>query len=438
LAGSGSSDRPQVKVPEQKERPHAEEGESAGQVASEAKSVEEQDDHPLARLQRRVFKPIQKKIYLPVNRLIDRLGYVASLLLLAAITGASTLVIRIWNNPDEARQAVTVARFYFDARKTAPPRDAAVTEVIRDLTNQLKDFISPSNRLGKNAYSEWTAAQMTVSLQGKDAFDAAEMSQWLHSQAGDCHCWEDNVGTGPHLGATGWVLLGLARMGAKPTEQEIEFVLSNQHRPGWWPTYPSTDDPDNAATYPTAYCTWALAELLRRDLISPSQIQPAAEAVRKGRSWLLNNAVPGKPGRWKDYPNGGYGKESIGASGLVLHVLHRTPGPPPLANDQDWMLNLPAELPEPRDEMSAGQIVRLANGAAFHNDATHHFAFPWLIIATVDAYGQGSLNQRAQAARLFHQIPERRRAIAEEFRDMPWLSAETLIALRHLQGEDVI
>ena len=63
---------------------------------------------------------------------------------------------------------------------------------------------------------------------------------------------------------------------------------------------------------------------------------------------------------------------------------------------------------------------------------------PWLIIGTVDAYSQGSLSQRAQAARLFHEIPEKREAIVTEVRDMPWLAAEILIALRYLEGEHVI
>lgn len=397
--------------------------------------MEEQGDHPLARLQRRVFKPIQEKIYLPVNRLIDRLGYFASLLLLAAITGAGTLVIRIWNNPDEARQAITVARFYLDARKTTPSRNPGLAAVILDLTNQLKNDISPSNR---DFWGEWTEAQMVISLQGQDAFDAPAMLRWLTLRAKDCHCWRGNPKDAyGHFGVTGWVLLAYSRMKAKPTEEEIEFVLSNQHRPGWWPIYPALDDPRNASTYGTAFCTWALQELLERDLIPETQKQRTAEAIRKGRSWLVDNAAPGRPGLWKDYPNGEYGAESISVSGLVLHVLHRTPGPPPTANDKDWMLHLPAELPAPKDEFSSGQTVLLVD-QNWHADATHNFVFPWLIIATTDAYSQGSLSQRAQAARLFHQIPEKRQASGAAFKDMPWLAAETLIALRHLQGEDVI
>lgn len=132
-----------------------------------------------------------------------------------------------------------------------------------------------------------------------------------------------------------------------------------------------------------------------------------------------------------------YGQESIGISGLVLHVLHRTPGPSPAANDVSWMIDLPSELPAPKDAFSAGQPVYVTDQRALE-DPTHEFSGPWLIIGTADAYSRGSLSQRAQACRLFHEIPGKRHAIATELRDMPWLAAETLIALRHLQGDDVI
>jgi hypothetical protein len=397
----------------------------------------QKDEAPLARLKRRVLKPIEEKIYQPLNELIDRLGYVASALLLVALMGTSALAIRLWNDPDEASRAIAVARFYWDARRTIPPRNPNVADVMRDLTNQLKDSISSSNRNHPDIGGDWVQAQMAVSLQAEDAFDQTELVQWFHSEAENCNCWRSGPQDQVHLGAEGWVLLAFARMRAKPTEQELEFVLRNQHRPGWWPIFPALDNPKNASTYATAYCTWSLEELLERDLIPASQKQRAIEAMQRGRNWLFNNTVPGRPGRWKDYPNGEYGQESIGVSGLVLHVLHRTPGPSSSASDVDWMIHLPSELPAPKDALSSGQEVYVTAEHAME-DPTHNFTFPWLIIGTTDAYGRGSLSQRAQACRLFHEIPGKRQAIAAELKNMPWLAAETLIALRHLQGEDVI
>ena len=231
----------------------------------------QKDDEPLDRLKRRVLGPIEEKIYSPLNRLLDRLGYVSSALLLVGIMGASALGIRLWNNPDEGKQAITIARFYWDARRPVPPRNASVPDVMRDLSNQLKDAIAPLNRNRVEVGGDWVEAQMAVSLQEEDAFDPAELAGWFHAEAAACHCWRAGPQDDPHLGAAGWVLLAFARMRAKPTEQEVEFVLANQHRPGWWPIVPAVDNPKNASTYATALCTWGLEELIERDMISMSQ-----------------------------------------------------------------------------------------------------------------------------------------------------------------------
>lgn len=408
------------------------------QRRGQMKANQQKDDEPLARLKHRVFQPIKEKIYVPLNRLIDRLGYFSSALLLVVILGVTSLTIRFWNHPEEGRRAVTVVRFYLDARHAAPPRNPHVNDVIRDLTNQLKDTISPSNRNRTDVGGDWVEAQMAISLQGQDAFDPIELVQWFHKEAESCHgCWRAELQGPEHLGTVGWVLLAFAQMRASPNEQEVAFVLANQHRPGWWPVYPASDNPRNASTYATALCIWGLEELLERDLITGSQKQLAIDAVRKGRNWLMNNTIAEKPGRWKDYPNGEYGHEAIGLSGLALHALHRTPGPSPSANDTDWMANLPFQLPAPQDNFASGQTVYLTDRVATQ-DPTHYFAFPWVIIATNDAYSRGSLSQKAQAARLFHEIPEKRNEIVTGVKDMPWLAAEILIALRYLEGEIVI
>ena len=427
-----------MKATEQQEPPQ--EKQSSTQLAPEPKSTDEKEHTPLARLKLRVLQPIQKKIYLPLNRFLDKLGYVSSALLLLGIAGVSALGIRVWNNPDEGARAITVVRFYLEARKPVPPRDPGMADVVRDLTNLLKDDVSPANRNRDYRFGDWTEAQMVVSLQERDAFESAEMAQWFNNESGECHCWRASPKDREHLAATAWVLIAFARMRVKPTEQEIEFILNNQHRPGWWPIfYPATDHPGNASTFATSLCTWALAELLHRDLVPASHKQHVTEAIRKGENWLLDNTLPGKPGRWKDYPNGEYGQESLGVSGLALHALHRSmaiTATTPLAHDVDWMTSLPAELPAPKAGLSSGEAVILTSGSA--GDPTHYFDLPWLIIGTADAYREGSLSQRAQAARLIHKISGERETIIRELKDMPWLAAETLIALRYLQGEDVI
>ena len=393
-----------------------------------------EEDDPIRNLKGRVLKPI----YRPLNRLISRLGYASCVVLLLVVTAAGAVLIKVWSDPEQAKESLTVARFYLDARELVPPRDADMADPIRELTNQLKDASVPANRdLQNGSYGPWTEAQLVVSLQGNNAIDPTDITRWFEGQTGKCSCWREWASAPESLGVTGWVLLALARMGMRPHAQQIDFVLQNQHAAGWWSMYPANDEPRNASTYATSFSTWALAELSSRNLIDAPQKARVAQAISKGRGWLQDNSVPGKPGRWKDYPNGEYGVESISASGLVLHVLHRTPGPAPRANDAYWMAHLPAMLPMPKEETSSAQTVltRLYGPSA---DSTHQFKLPWVLIGTVDAYGAGNITQRARAARLFHQIEDRHDSIRNDLKEMPWLAAETLIGLRYVRGDDII
>lgn len=401
-----------------------------------------EEDNPIENLRGRVLKPIKQRVYRPLNQLISRLGYLNCVLLFLAITALGAGFVRVWEHPEEAKDAITVARFYIDARKLVPPRDANVAEPIVELTNELKDASAPTNRdLQNGSFGPWTEAQLVISLQGTDTINRDEMARWFEDRSGKCFCW--HMWTGPenqapdHIGTTAWVLLALARMGVRPRPQEIDFILANQHVAGWWPMYPASDDPGNASTYATSFATWALAELLRRDLIDKSQEGPVKSAIHKGREWLEDNTVPGKKGMWKDYPNGAYGEESISVSGLALHTLHRTPGPVPTANDAYWMAHLPSDLPMPKDDTSSSATV-ITKQFGPSADSTHHFKLPWVLIGTVDAYPAGNIVQRAHAARLFHQVSDRRDPIRDDLHGMPWLQAETLIALRYVRGDDVI
>jgi hypothetical protein len=234
-------------------------------------------------------------------------------------------------------------------------------------------------------------------------------------------------------------------MQAKPTPEQIEFLLANQHRPGWWQVYPAVnpavgsplEDSRNASTYATSFAILALQELLQRGFIPDAQEQRVQEAISKGRNWLLSTTIPGSPGRWKDYPNGQDGHVSIGISGVALHALHRTPGPSPTANDADWMGQLPTGLPPPGEVAVTGQEVQVSPGK-WIPDSTHMFAFPWTLIGTVDAYPQGTIAQRVQALKLFGEIPAQQDAVRSEMRGEPWAAAEFLIGLRYVRGDDVL
>jgi hypothetical protein len=377
---------------------------------------------------------------------VDRLGYVSAALLLLVVTVATALGITFWNSPEKLRQGVTVMRFYLAARRLSRPRYLGAQEMTRELDNQLTEGSAPSNReRGQLGYSAWTEGQIAIALQGKDAIDTADLGQWFQREAGSCHCWRAGSADRENIAATAWVLLALARMQIKPGAEEIEFVLSNQRRPGWWQFFPASgrqkseavEDPRNASTYATSFSILALQELLNRNLIPAVEEGRIKGAIAKGRNWLLSNTIPGQPGRWKDYPNGEDGHVSIGISGIVLHAIHRTAGVPPVENDGDWMARLPEQLPRAGDVAISGQPVQITVNE-FARDGTHMFAFPWLIVATIDAYPQGDLVQRAQALALLNQTPREQDGVRFEADRKPWVAAEFLIGLRYLRGDDVI
>jgi hypothetical protein len=406
-----------------------------GLRAPEPDSVEA----PLSHLEHLVLSPIKKRFYTPLNHLLDRLTYTRAAALLVLLTAFTAVGTHFWKNPGDVRRLMTVARFGWAARNPVTAPEADVADVKRDLLNFLKDEISPAKRDSgtEGSYGPWTQAQMIMSLQGQSRVQPSEISQWFTTQQIACTCWREYKTSPQNLAVTSWVLLAFARMNVKPDPREIQFVLHNQKGAGWWPVFPATDDASNASTYATSLSVWALDELLRRDLIPVQQAKEVQNAVANGREWILDNSIPGKPGRWKDYPGPGlYHEESLGVSGLALHVLHSTTGPAPTAADLYWMANLPNELPPTLENSSSNHIVTTAEGPVA--DPTHNFSLPWLLIGTADAYSRGTWSQRSHALRLFHQIPDRRESISRESMGKPWFAAETLLSLRHLLHEDVI
>jgi len=369
-----------------------------------------------------------------------------------ALAGCAILVVGLavyWASRQKQHEAATQTKEFRSDVSTppqSPPRNIHTQEIIDQLNNQLTEDSNYANRDRPDlGFSPWTEAQMAVALQGTDVFDKAELAQWFHKEAGACHCWRAGVADRENVAATAWVLLAFARLEVRPSPEEVAFLLDNQHRAGWWQVYPAVgalrskalEDPRNASTYSTSFSIFALQELLKHKLITEVQQPRLEKAIAKGRSWLLSNTVPGQPGRWKDYPNGDDAHVSIGISGIVLHSLHRTPGLPPTVNDTDWMAELPADLPAAGDVLISGEPVRITL-TEIARDGTHMFAYPWLIIGTLDAYPQGDLAQRAQAIRLMNDTPRERDAVRLEAQNKSWVAAEFLIALRYLRGDAVL
>ena len=278
---------------------------------------------------------------------------------------------------------------------------------------------------------------MRVALNGMAGMDDTGLLQWFQETSAGRPCWRQHPNSEvDHIGATAWILLAFSRTGQKPDKSHIECLLTNQHTTGWWPQYPAQDIEENASTYATALSVWALYELSKRHLIPQIQKTRVDAAIVAGKDWLVSHNIKDEPANWRDYDRGMYGKESLGLSGLVIHVLHAI-GSSSQSNDKAWMASLPRDLPAVNDQVASAFPVRLA-GTGVASDPTHNFTVPWLLIATVDAYPQGTLMQRAKAQRLFDKICDRSDEIQHKAYGLPWLAAELLMSLRYLQGDRVI
>jgi hypothetical protein len=282
----------------------------------------------------------------------------------------------------------------------------------------------------------WATAQIIVALTGRSQQSLLEKetaAAYFNAEMNaSSSAWSRYRGPNypPHLGVTAWVLLSLAQLGQPATAGQLEFLLLSQKRDGWWPLYPSDDTDWNASTYATALATWALHEQLRKPGFRDGG-QRIESAVARGTGWLYAQRVAGAA-RWMDYPGG---REMLALSGLALHVLHLTNRYDMTDVDRLWLKSLPGTVPRAEYfEVSARTIFRGPwRDGAVGTDDVRHYPLSWAIAATIDAYGSGSLVERAFALSWFERVLAT--APLEQLKGDSgdeWIAAELLIALSQL------
>jgi len=127
-----------------------------------------------------------------------------------------------------------------------------------------------------------------------------------------------------------------------------------------------------------------------------------------------------------------------------VHVLHRLGASTPDI-DREWMRNLPSELPEATaaDANPYGVTLLAPKDAAGNQslapskrDGVRQLALPWTVIATVDAYPNGGVLDRAKALRLIQELCESLSQVAKPVMSgIPFAAAELEISLRYLKGD---
>ena len=282
-------------------------------------------------------------------------------------------------------------------------------------------------------FNPWAVAQTSVAVKGLRTLDLPSIAGYFAGQMNPrCGCWQELAEKQPHTGASGWVLYAIGEAGQAAPPPAIDYFLGLQNGDGWWPLHPTTAAAANASTYATA---WALLGLTGQmdKITDPALKGRLATAIAAGMRWLQAARLRDRAS-WKDYPAAGEGRESIGVSGLALHVLHRGQTAGEIADiDRLWLERLPVDELEADAGDLTNVTITLKSGSPDF-DRTRNYRLPWALIATADAYAHGSTMQRARVV-AWLQLVLRRNLVTEPVLRQNWVAAELLVALRHVERQ---
>lgn len=275
----------------------------------------------------------------------------------------------------------------------------------------------------------WAAAQAILALPPGRLPKAGTFKDFVRANAEpECHCWQEV----PHRDSdrctfiSGWMFAAMARLGIPATTGEIEFVLHEQNRDGWWAMFMAPSSDTYASPYATAWLLIGLHRQAELPGFSADMKDRMNRAIQGGVAWLLASRLP-NTARWKLYPNSSTSDISLGISGVAMHALHLNGAAESATLDHLWLNSLPENALH--SSKSSYIIVPTAKGQAI--DHFDQLDMPWILAATVDAYASGSLNERIAAARWFDLALGDPLTLAIDADKHPWWRAEYLYAMRY-------
>ncbi len=321
-------------------------------------------------------------------------------------------------------------------------------EKLAFITDKLKDEVMKSARQINltNDINTWEASQLMAALYQVEGFDGnGNIRRQYLNQAqktlnkSSC-CWREMVDI-DDVRATGWIIstngvLGLTNRFSCPT---IRFLLLNQNSSGAWPMFILPPAVTNySATYATGHALRALYNSLPNIKDSGLARQVHA-AIQSGVHWLQTTIADKHNARWSDYEQKEGEYESLAVSkslsGLILHTLNILGRSNDTLN-RNWLKSL--ETADASVDINlrerSDKGFKTENTAVAFTDATRHLVIPWQLIATTDAYSNGSFSEKLKANKWIDVVIENLDAdkIAKTDR---FAKAEVLIALRYLLEE---
>jgi hypothetical protein len=295
--------------------------------------------------------------------------------------------------------------------------------------------INDANLVRSGGLTGWSAAQLLLAIAQPGSRSEEEDSLIAYVRAkrlSGCSCWpEFNDEDERHAWTfvSGWVMAALAEKKAPGTEAELSFLLRQQNSSGSWSSMPDLGPGPYESVYTTSWAVIGLIKQLGAGLVSDTMLAAQARrSVQRGAVWLLSKR--GVNARWKPYPNLLSSSISGSISGLALHTLHLAAPEQAADVDQAWLDNLPASAVPA--SLGENYYVEIKQSATRQVDHFVQLTMPWMLIATVDAYPNGNLLQKARALSWIERTIAHESVKNADAEQENWWRGELLIALNYL------
>ena len=245
--------------------------------------------------------------------------------------------------------------------------------------------------------------------------------------APDCFCWTELVDE-PRSEVTafvgGWVLAAFAEIGEPVSAADLDYVLQRQNSAGWWAMFPESGASQYQSTYTTAWLAFGLHKQRVAGLIPADRRAAVDRAISRATMWLMRVRMGA---RWRAHPNAPETDVPEALSGFVLHVLHQASALDLTDVDRAWLDSLPQKDLEPTSLDKHYNVLQYGHRSAI--DHIVDIRLPWILLATADAYANGTAQQKARTLNWIEQIlrsPEVRGADTE---GTDWVRAEVLLGI---------
>ncbi|GAB2862865.1 hypothetical protein GCM10027277_34330 [Pseudoduganella ginsengisoli] len=356
----------------------------------------------------------------------------------ASIVLAGAAAAMLEQNPDILSKGWTFSGRVIRVAMAAPdviPLTSEMQVTVLDIQDRLHTVNQNDTHLIPTlGLTGWSASQTLLSIaELRNSQQGAQLTGYIRARRlAPCNCWAELNDDKENKGwtfITGWVLAALAAHGTEAEPVEIEFLLNHQNADGSWSSIPDKTLPQYASVYATAWATLGLLKQSNAALIKDTAMaKSASDAASRGAAWLLNVRQP--KARWKPYPYQTASSISGSISGLAMHTLHEAMPRQVSSLEQDWLENIP-ESPVPAS-LGENSYVEIKSSETRQIDHFVQLTMPWMLMATVEAYPHGTIQQKIRALSWIEQTLAHESVRNADTEQGNWWRAELGIAINHL------